>query len=1107
MHSSIYTNQGAIRKLARFLELPPGWDRLGGMLNPLGGKRWVPAVLLLCLLAVTDWNRAAQQPYRLGPPIYGDDFQTDLSQWVVEQMPGGTVALRNGKLEIDDARGATVWFRTPLAGPVMIEYEATVVKAGGPNDNCRDLNAFWMAQDPKRPDDLLAGSASRGGDFRNYDALRLYYVGYGANRNTTTRFRRYPGDGSRPIEPQHDLTDARFMLRANTPMKIQIVASGETVRWMRDGETVFDYRDPQPLTRGWFGFRTVSNHLVIDNFRVYRLGPAGARAAAPAAAADRIQGLTEMAKRQGWRLLQHVKRGDSYLSERTVLRDAQTGCLTWRMTCDPAVDANDYYDIPSWNADGSVMGFLTSRAGGGRKEYWLMDANGGRLRPMIVEGKPAGAGYWSTRYRDRMYQAVHDDSSTAVTAVNPFTGERRLVVKVNRVLGEMSPPHPSEEYFLFGSRGDDFNRKSKAYVVGLSGSVEEVGFERRWHRLRFTKASDRRLFFNFDEPRTQWTILPDGSGRTSIPYTGGHPDWLPDGSELFYFGPDDARSSNVWGVRYDGTGRRLIAPFGGHGGPTLDGDWFVADGGAIEVFRTDGSQTTHFLFHHNSSSYPHPSRWHPDHHTSHPHPNTSPDGTKVIFNSDFLGQYTDVYVAVNRFPDPPRELEARGGLSGTLAWLPPRRSREIRGYHVYKSSESGVRYQRLTTHPVSAAEWRGLAKAGAGYYVVTALEHSGLESRPSNEVFAGSGGWQGPARVFVEAETGVARLPMEEMIDQRTASNGLYVASREGLPGGLVALDAVAPKTAKYRLWARVRGKGRIEVATDAGAWGPVACAGEQWSWSRAEAAVPLKAGALSLKLRPVTGGESIDKLLLTDDEAFVPAGLLELDSQAPPAPSGVKVTALSPNTLRVSWSGSAAADLDHFNVYAGAKPNFECDRAALISSPSEAEFVDWGLPLNSSYWYRVTAVDRAGNESTPADAAQGATPRFEPVRIALKPDEAPLERVTWDFVVPREGEYAIWGRSTHAEDASAAFDLYLDDRPSIPWRVFGQWDKWLWSPAGNRFTGTPQTVAIKTGKHTLRVAGKTRTSRVAEIVITDDPSWWPVTGMSVDRRAAQRRR
>ena len=61
-------------------------------------------------------------------------------------------------------------------------------------DRLSDLNCFWAANDPKYPDDLFARSQWRDGIFKNYNTLNLFYVGYGGNDNSTTRFRRYKGE-------------------------------------------------------------------------------------------------------------------------------------------------------------------------------------------------------------------------------------------------------------------------------------------------------------------------------------------------------------------------------------------------------------------------------------------------------------------------------------------------------------------------------------------------------------------------------------------------------------------------------------------------------------------------------------------------------------------------------------------------------------------------------------------------------------------------------------------------------------------------------------------------------------------------------------------------
>jgi hypothetical protein len=706
------------------------------------------------------------------------------------------------------------------------------------------------------------------------------------------------------------------------------------------------------------------------------------------------------------------------------------------LTCDPAVDVNDYYDIPSWNADGSVLGFLTRRRGGGLRsaqdqtgdekgglgaalvggrERWLMDANGDHLRPMPTpDGRPIRSGYWSQHDRDRFYHARTDENGTHIVALDPFTGLEQTIVSVKRDLGVMMPPHPSEEWFLFGKKvpgNEHVDTPSYAYVVGLDASVQEVRFERRWHRLRFTKAPDRRLFFNYDQPRTQWTILPDGTDRHAIPYSGGHPDWLPDGSELTFYA-----EGSVWGIRYDGTGRREVMRLesGGHGGPCLDGEWFVSDTpprgkypGSILCFRVDGSGTCHTLFKHASSMYRHSARgWHPDHHATHPHPNSSPDGTKVIFNSDLIGEYTDLFVAVNRFPDPPRNVRARvQGDQVVLDWDKPARSREVHGYLVYWADEDGMTYHPLTDAPVAECEYLRAAGDLRGRYVVTALEWSGLEGRPSN------------------------------------------IASTDSEP--------------------------------------------------------PQKE---AVRLAPST--------------------------TAPRAPQDVQVAPLSPNTLHVTWSGVPGV-IDHYNVYCGRTADFACEQASLVGSPSSAEFVDWGLTLNTDYWYRVTAVNWAGAESPPSDAVRASTPPFVPVHIELQPPGATLVGMelwrgapgtedtalwpdadgewsaTWTFEVSHDGAYAIWGRSMQErpqnEDVGRDptrlliphFDLILDGDLAIPWEAWGLWGQWHWSPAGTMVTGSPQVFELSAGEHVLQVRPRTPRSPVAGIVITDDPSWWPVQGMA----------
>ncbi len=202
--------------------------------------------------------------------VFGGAQAAEPDYWAVEQMPGGRVTIAGGTIEIEDAGGCTVWWRTKLKAPLVISYVATVIDAGGPHDRVSDLNCFWMATDPKRAD-LLAPGHGRTGKFEEYDGLRTYYVGQGGNTNTTTRFRRYAGDGTKPLLPGHDRREKAALLEGNRDYRITLMALADgTVRYYRDEVLIFEFKDPEPLKEGWFGFRTVKSHLRIRNVSISR---------------------------------------------------------------------------------------------------------------------------------------------------------------------------------------------------------------------------------------------------------------------------------------------------------------------------------------------------------------------------------------------------------------------------------------------------------------------------------------------------------------------------------------------------------------------------------------------------------------------------------------------------------------------------------------------------------------------------------------------------------------------------------------------------------------------------------------------------------------------
>lgn len=208
-----------------------------------------------------------------GLQLVYDSVLSDPELWVpeIQDKNGSTITFSENKMEIDVSKGATIWFKELLKGDVVIEFDATVISAGKPNDRVSDLNCFWMFSDPVEENGSLKfNENNRNGKFSNYHTLQGYYVGLGGHNNTKTRFRRYNGEINRTLLPEHDLSLQKYLIIPNKKYHIQLVLKGKKIQYIRDGVTIFDWDDEQALTKGWFAFRTVTNHMVIENFRIYQ---------------------------------------------------------------------------------------------------------------------------------------------------------------------------------------------------------------------------------------------------------------------------------------------------------------------------------------------------------------------------------------------------------------------------------------------------------------------------------------------------------------------------------------------------------------------------------------------------------------------------------------------------------------------------------------------------------------------------------------------------------------------------------------------------------------------------------------------------------------------
>nr|WP_241217416.1 DUF6250 domain-containing protein [Bacteroides gallinarum] len=179
-------------------------------------------------------------------------------------------------LEITTPKGLTLWNNRRITGDYEITYRIKMVMQGGSYDRLSDLNCFWGANDPENPDNLYADGTWRDGFFKRYKTLRLFYVGYGGNDNSTTRFRRYYGGGPekpdsivRPIIKEY--TDPGHLLEANHWYTVCIRVEKGTTTYYIDGKELFRLPIKPGDCNGQFGLRLLQNHVVFTGFRIKSL--------------------------------------------------------------------------------------------------------------------------------------------------------------------------------------------------------------------------------------------------------------------------------------------------------------------------------------------------------------------------------------------------------------------------------------------------------------------------------------------------------------------------------------------------------------------------------------------------------------------------------------------------------------------------------------------------------------------------------------------------------------------------------------------------------------------------------------------------------------------
>lgn len=205
---------------------------------------------------------------------YSVHAQVSLKNWTIEDHSANAhIVVSKDTLDITAPKGFTLWYNHKLTGQYEIHYRAKVLMQGGKYDRVSDLNCFWAANDPLYPQDLFARSKWRNGIFQHYKTLSLFYVGYGGNENSTTRFRQYfatdantDDSKARPVIKEY--TDKQHLLLSNQWYDVRICVKKGFTSYHINGEELFRLPIKGNTGDGHFGLRLFENHVLFTDFQV-----------------------------------------------------------------------------------------------------------------------------------------------------------------------------------------------------------------------------------------------------------------------------------------------------------------------------------------------------------------------------------------------------------------------------------------------------------------------------------------------------------------------------------------------------------------------------------------------------------------------------------------------------------------------------------------------------------------------------------------------------------------------------------------------------------------------------------------------------------------------
>ncbi len=339
-----------------------------------------------------------------------------------------------------------------------------------------------------------------------------------------------------------------------------------------------------------------------------------------------------------------------------------------------------------------------------------------------------------------------------------------------------------------------------------------------------------------------------------------------------------------------------------------------------------------------------------------------------------------------------------GSTNGTITWT----TSESADSQVFYRKLGSTAYQQTaidaTLVTLHAATLLGLDPSTTYEYYVRSADAAGNAATSSpTKTFATTASTY--AYLRFEAEAGTLVAPVKSNGGSTDAFGAGYIDTPAGTangsataPAGTATFGVNIPTAGTWYLWVRMYGPDVnsdtwYESVNGATRQQIVPSVTGQWQWV-AGRSYTLSAGLASVELGGRNAQARADRVLLTNDPAFVPTEQAVGDITPPAADTAVTAVG-STNQVTLSWTNSTSPDFAQTVIRVrtdGKFPVSPVDGTAVVTKGGTAgatdTYINTGLTNGTTYSYSVFAVDGSGNVSVVATASATAADLTAPSNV-----------------------------------------------------------------------------------------------------------------------------